>query len=352
MNDQLVSFSFSAISGFENCPRSFKYRYIDGIPSAFTSIEAWMGTSVHAALEWAYTEKKRPACSAIVDKYHKYWSEERKDVVKVVKRGFTEEHYQKTGEELLGKYITRVFESDSSHTMALESLFRIEIAEGIFYKGVIDRVSRSDAGVLRATDFKTGKVGKPGETLQLPSYAMFLFTKSIDEEIEMVYEDLKQERTVLEKFARNEAKGVKEQLLEKIARIRECRDFYPMPSILCSWCGYNSICDAASGNGSRGAGRSVSLTQGDSCPACKEGTVQAKKGKFGLFFGCSNYPACRFTAEAGGTINGVEDKKEAPQGEDSCPRCGGSLKLRSGKFGEFLGCGNFPQCRYTSEVKR
>jgi DNA polymerase III epsilon subunit family exonuclease len=30
-----------------------------------------------------------------------------------------------------------------------------------------------------------------------------------------------------------------------------------------------------------------------------------------------------------------------------CPRCGGALKLRNGKFGEFWGCSGYPECRYT-----
>lgn len=33
-----------------------------------------------------------------------------------------------------------------------------------------------------------------------------------------------------------------------------------------------------------------------------------------------------------------------------CPKCGGELRKRSGKFGEFWGCGNFPGCRYTRNV--
>lgn len=34
-----------------------------------------------------------------------------------------------------------------------------------------------------------------------------------------------------------------------------------------------------------------------------------------------------------------------------CPKCNGELKQRSGKFGEFLGCSNFPRCRYTRPLK-
>lgn len=33
-----------------------------------------------------------------------------------------------------------------------------------------------------------------------------------------------------------------------------------------------------------------------------------------------------------------------------CPKCGGQLSVRSGKFGSFLGCSNYPKCRYTNKV--
>jgi len=35
---------------------------------------------------------------------------------------------------------------------------------------------------------------------------------------------------------------------------------------------------------------------------------------------------------------------------DKCPQCGGALEERSGKYGKFLGCSNFPQCRYTYDL--
>ncbi|MBE7720988.1 MAG: DNA polymerase III subunit epsilon [Lacrimispora celerecrescens] len=42
----------------------------------------------------------------------------------------------------------------------------------------------------------------------------------------------------------------------------------------------------------------------------------------------------------------LDNKVEA----EVCPQCGGVLKLRSGKFGQFYGCSNFPQCRFTRNV--
>lgn len=37
--------------------------------------------------------------------------------------------------------------------------------------------------------------------------------------------------------------------------------------------------------------------------------------------------------------------------KDVCPKCGGSLVLRSGKFGQFKGCGNYPKCRFVFNMK-
>lgn len=72
----------------------------------------------------------------------------------------------------------------------------------------------------------------------------------------------------------------------------------------------------------------------DDCPRCS-GTLVKRYSEHGAFLGCSNFPRCRFTF----------DKPE------SCPRCGsGELKKRSGRKGYFLGCSRYPNCHYTREL--
>ena len=65
------------------------------------------------------------------------------------------------------------------------------------------------------------------------------------------------------------------------------------------------------------------------------------EGKFGDFLGCSNYPDCRYT------FNLDDD-----EGEDfgACPECGGGLRKIEGKFGDFLGCSNYPECKFTKKL--
>ncbi|HSG95728.1 MAG TPA: topoisomerase C-terminal repeat-containing protein, partial [Afifellaceae bacterium] len=84
------------------------------------------------------------------------------------------------------------------------------------------------------------------------------------------------------------------------------------------------------------------------CPSCDDGRLSLKLGKFGAFIGCSNYPECRYTrqlAEADGepgsaATNGSEGK---PLGTD--PESGLAVTLRTGRFGPYvqLGDGDKPK---------
>ena len=76
------------------------------------------------------------------------------------------------------------------------------------------------------------------------------------------------------------------------------------------------------------------------CPLCRTGQLSLKLGKFGAFIGCSNYPECRYTRQLG-----VSDEGEAaagpPEGtvlgED--PATGLPVTLRTGRFGPYVQLG-------------
>ena len=76
------------------------------------------------------------------------------------------------------------------------------------------------------------------------------------------------------------------------------------------------------------------------CPWCKKGElVFRSKGKF---FGCSNYPYCRYRV----------DYKIVKEGK-ICRKCGDYLVRRQNGYGKpFYGCNNYPRCNYTSDIPR
>ena len=65
-----------------------------------------------------------------------------------------------------------------------------------------------------------------------------------------------------------------------------------------------------------------------------------KKGRYGSFLACSNYPECK-------TIKSLKEKaKPEPTGE-LCPECGHELVRRKSRYGTtFVGCSNYPKCKY------
>ena len=82
------------------------------------------------------------------------------------------------------------------------------------------------------------------------------------------------------------------------------------------------------------------------------------RGPRGPFLGCSAYPKCRSTKpipeDLKGSLNlpAPPPKKPTPNVEvnETCPECGGPMKLRPGRKGWFLGCAKFPRCRGTREA--
>jgi len=84
------------------------------------------------------------------------------------------------------------------------------------------------------------------------------------------------------------------------------------------------------------------------CDKCG-GVMVIKWGRKGKFLACSGYPECRntsdFTTDEEGRVVPVE-KVEEPTGE-SCPACGGPMVVKSGRFGRFLACSNYPECKTT-----
>lgn len=74
---------------------------------------------------------------------------------------------------------------------------------------------------------------------------------------------------------------------------------------------------------------------GEQCPLCDAPLVH-KHGKNGTFIGCSNYPSCRY-------------RRDEPV--KKCPNCEtGYLVKKKGKFGYFLGCTNYPQCTHMEKL--
>lgn len=80
------------------------------------------------------------------------------------------------------------------------------------------------------------------------------------------------------------------------------------------------------------------------CPTCGS-KLQKVWFKSKYFYGCSRYPDCTFSAPIEQLEFKKEDYAEDFDWNQKCPNCQSEMKLRHGRFGAFLGCTNYPDCK-------
>ena len=120
------------------------------------------------------------------------------------------------------------------------------------------------------------------------------------------------------------------------------------------------------------AAKQQAIPTDEVCENCGAGMV-IKFGRFGQFLACSNYPECRTTREiakpasvngdgqsaaaspasTAAGANGSDTNNTADAGEaEACELCGKPMALKRGRFGQFLGCTGYPECRNIRKIAK
>jgi DNA topoisomerase-1 len=84
-------------------------------------------------------------------------------------------------------------------------------------------------------------------------------------------------------------------------------------------------------------------TQEEYCENCGRPMV-LKRGRFGQFMACTGYPDCKTTRR-------LDQAKKIPDIplDEKCPQCGRNLLLRHGRYGEFVSCSGYPECKWVKQ---
>jgi DNA topoisomerase-1 len=114
------------------------------------------------------------------------------------------------------------------------------------------------------------------------------------------------------------------------------------------------------------AAKQQAIPTDEKCENCDSPMV-IKFGRFGQFLACSNYPECRTTREVAKPASASVDetgaavssqaqgtKQMEAEGEEAetCELCGKPMALKRGRFGQFLGCTGYPDCRNIRKIAR
>ena len=87
----------------------------------------------------------------------------------------------------------------------------------------------------------------------------------------------------------------------------------------------------------------LSTLHEERCPNCG-GPLIVKSGRFGPFIACAKYPECKFSKPI------RRDKVPDRPTDEVCRECGAPMVIKTGRYGEFLACTRYPKCKHTRPV--
>jgi RecB family exonuclease len=243
-----VRLSFSRIEAYRNCPRRFRYGYVDKLPGK-PGPHLSFGTSIHNALE-AFYDRKLPGCPTedeLLGFLYEGWDTS----------GFAELsrddqlRYYRQAQDVLRRYRRRVADRYRLPA-ATEAWFELPIGYEAVVVGSIDRVDLDDDGRFHVVDYKTSRKVKDrarvASSLQLSLYALacrHLFgslpeTVSLDFVVPGV--------EIVAQLDDLDLDAARQSVLDTAAAVRAER-YEPTPNRLCGWCDFRALCPAWEGEG-------------------------------------------------------------------------------------------------------
>ena len=89
----------------------------------------------------------------------------------------------------------------------------------------------------------------------------------------------------------------------------------------------------------------------EKCENC--GSPMAKKfGRYGQFLACTNYPDCKTTRDIPKPHDEAGEETHAEASEELCENCGRPMAMKRGRFGQFLACTGYPDCKTTRKIQK
>jgi DNA topoisomerase I len=89
----------------------------------------------------------------------------------------------------------------------------------------------------------------------------------------------------------------------------------------------------------------------EKCENC--GSPMAKKfGRYGEFLACTNYPECKTTRDIPKVHDEAGEEAHAEAAEEICENCGKPMAMKRGRFGQFLACTGYPECKTTRKIQK
>jgi DNA topoisomerase-1 len=85
--------------------------------------------------------------------------------------------------------------------------------------------------------------------------------------------------------------------------------------------------------------KKMAIPTGEMCPKCGSELLR-RKGRYGEFIACGNFPKCKYTTDLEGNAPPEPEKTDIP-----CDKCGAMMVIKDSRRGKFLACSAYPKCK-------
>ncbi len=251
--------SHSSLASFETCPRQYWYQYIGKPPvEKVDTIEAFLGTCVHATLEKLYKLRLRGRVLSEDESlaaFDALWEEKWSDAIRIVAEDLKAGDYRRAGRDALAAYHRRHAPFDRATTLRLEARVGLDLAGDGRYRmqGYIDRIARRSDGTYEIHDYKTSATlptqADADEDRQLALYQIGLEGMWSDvKAVDLVWHYVRFDTELVSHRAPEQLDRVRKACITVMddieVRGREEASFPTKPSNLCPWCAFKAICPA------------------------------------------------------------------------------------------------------------
>lgn len=190
----------------------------------------------------------------------------------------------------------------------VKELERLGIGRPSTYTSIMNKIQSRDYSIKEKGSLKPTELGRVIANMLETNFQMIMdigFTAAMEDELERIAEDKKNWKELIREFWVHFIPSV--ETAEKEAHVPK------------------------------------ELTDID-CPKCGK-KLQKIWSRRKYFYGCSGYPDCDYTTPIEAVTFNKEEYAPNFDWEQKCPKCGSDMQLRFGRFGPFLGCTKYPDCR-------
>ncbi len=247
-------YSISRVATFDDCRLRYKYQYVDRLKADKETIEAYMGSRVHEALQELYGFVRNGIVKPrewLLDAYEGLWDRNLTPAVKVVRAEYAADDYRRKGRKCLEDYYGAYAPFDQAKVVANEKkvTFKLRDEAGeVEFIGFIDRLDWNDRDkVFEIHDYKTSGSLPSQEDAdadeQLGLYHLAVRSEWPEaEEVRLVWHYLVFNKEIVSGRRRKDLDALEKEIVRRVRLIEAATEFPPTRSALCDWCGYQDIC--------------------------------------------------------------------------------------------------------------